>query len=278
MKTFTVFALLLAAPFTCAAASDLEANSANAAPDEFDDMAADDFDSDESGSFGAFGGFIEGGLSIGTYEFEDSDDDGLDFDPALGYRLTGGVRFSPGFEVRASFVSTDYKDGDLISNNSVVGDADGDTSFSQFRVGAFYSPRTRSVVGFRVGAGYEKQSFDFEIPAVELEIDSTGYFAEGALLINAGSLITFDVGGKYLKMHTDTNGASERGDKDGIEFHTTATFHLGPVDVGAGFRLLKMDTTYDDPTGGEDYVVDENVKELFVTVAGAWGYPKSRRQ
>jgi hypothetical protein len=214
-------------------------------------------------AFAQVGGYLNGGLSIATYENEDSEDFGIELDTGTGFNLTGGIRFSPGFDVRLSYVQTTHDGGDLTFEDDFDGSFDDEVKLSEFRAGFFYA-MTPKPVGFRVGGGYTEQGFEFED---EDEFTTDGLFLEAALVVNAGKFVTFDIGGTFLALEDE-----EDGETGGFEFNVKSLFHVGPVDLGVGYRLLGMHTEYDE----DDYELDEVYGEFRLTIGGSWGFPKAK--
>jgi len=208
------------------------------------------------------GGFINGGLSFTSFEAEDNFGDRVELDDGTGFNVTGGIRFKPGLMAKLSYSYAEYDGGDLFLNNRFVGSFDDEVNADELRIGFYYAPPERRVIGFRVGGGYERVSID--IPSVFSDESKTdGLFAEGAILINAGRIVTFDIGGALMAMEDEDSN-----DSAGAEFRAGAVFHVGPVDLGLAYRALAINTEYDD--GDEE---DDTIGELRLTIGGAWGYP-----
>src|SRR5262245_243412 len=81
------------------------------------------------------GGYVNGGLSFASYELEDSDDFGLELEGGTGFNLTGGFRFSPGFQLRAQFTQTKHDGGDFTFDGDFDGSFDEEVTLSEFRAG-----------------------------------------------------------------------------------------------------------------------------------------------
>jgi hypothetical protein len=221
-----------------------------------------------SPAFAEVGGYVNGGLSIGTYQNEGTDSEqGLELDTGTGFNLTSGLRFSPGIEVRLSYFKTNHDGGEFTDDGDFDGDFDTDVTLDDFRLGVFYYKAPLRTFGFRVGGGFVKLGYDFDESD---KITTDGLFFEGAALINAGRLVTFDIGAGLLATESD----DEDSESVGFEFGLNAIFHAGPVDIGVGYRVLGLGTEFDD----EDY--DDELAEVFgefrITIGGKWGYPKAR--
>lgn len=206
------------------------------------------------------GGFINGGLSSVSFDAEFTDGS-IELEDGRGLNLTGGIRFKPNLMVRAGITSSNHDGGVICISGSGCTNFTDEVDLEETRVGVFYAPQVNDVFGFRVGGGYESVSFQFESSP---ESESDGIFLEGAVLLNAGRVVTFDIGGAFFALE-DEDGF----DTDGTEFRVGATFHAGPVDIGVSGRGLYLETDY----GGGD-TEEDNIGEARLTVGGSWGYPK----
>jgi hypothetical protein len=208
---------------------------------------------------GPVGGFIEGGLSLAHFEAEASDDTEVELDDGTGFNLRGGIRFTPGLMLNLAYTQTDHSGGEVRQPGFGTTDFDDDVSLQELRAGFYYAPPHTRVFGFRAGAGYEKVTIDFDFG----DYDADGVFGEGALLIKAGRVATFDISGALMVL--DADGADEIG---GADFRSGVRFHVGVVDLGLAYRVLALHYEYDD---GSDE--DDVYEELRLTVGTHWGYP-----
>lgn len=211
----------------------------------------------------AVGGFVNGGFSSVTFSGEVGGDT-IDLEDGNGFNVTGGVRFKPGLMVRAGFSSSNHDGGVFCISGSGCTNFSDEVDLEEFRLGVFYAPQVNDVVGFLIGGGYESLSFQVEGSP---ESDPDGTFFEGAVLLNAGRVVTFDIGGAVFALEDDDGFET-----DGTEFRVGATFHAGPVDIGVGWRGIYLETDY----GGGD-IEEDDVGEARLTIGGSWGYPKGRR-
>ncbi|HTE42808.1 MAG TPA: outer membrane beta-barrel protein, partial [Steroidobacteraceae bacterium] len=91
-----------------------------------------------SPAFAEVGGYVNGGLSIGSYQNEFSDsEEGIELDTGTGFNITGGLRFSPGFEARLSYMQTNHDGGDFTDDGDFDGEFDEEVTLSDFRAGVF---------------------------------------------------------------------------------------------------------------------------------------------
>jgi hypothetical protein len=235
------------------------------------------------------GGFIEGGVNFTALRIEDDFDsrveNRIEFDDGTGFNLTGGLRFTPGLMLKASYSFSEHDGGDVFRNGRRIFAFDNEIEADELRVGFYYAPPQKRVVGFRVGGGYERVSIDApDFMADEAKTD--GLFVEAALLLNAGQVASFDIGGAVMAMEDDRDN-----DAVGLEFRAGVTFHTGPVDIGLAYRFLGIatdnydfddDSYYDDDYYYYDYEEEYSsrydqssvISELRLTVSGKWGYPK----
>lgn len=207
------------------------------------------------------GGFVAGGLSSGKLtEQDDPYTYEVDTDSGGGLNLTGALRFRPGIMVRAGFDSIRADGGTACVLGSGCSSFGNDVDVHETRLGVFYAPPMHKVLGFRVGGGYERVSLEIQGSGKGV---SDGGFIEGALLINAGRIVTFDVGAALLSL-TDDNDEHVRGG----EFAAAAIFHAGPVDIGVSGRGLHFETD----VSGSSSTVSDDFSEGRLTVGGQWGY------
>lgn len=204
------------------------------------------------------GGFVLGGLSFAGFESEDSSGDRLELDNGVGINLSGGIRFRPAMMVKADFTYTDHDGGEF--SQPAISFSD-DVELSEFRLGFFWAPPHNSVAGIRLGGGY--QNFSFEVPSSDFENDLDGLFLEAAVLLKAGDVTVFDLGGALMGLEDD-NGE----DASGLELRGGVTFKAGPVDIGATLRTLMLDTDFSGGGSAEDTYTD-----FRITVGTTWGYP-----
>jgi hypothetical protein len=216
--------------------------------------------------FAEVGGYIDGGPTVAFYEFEDSDDFRLEFDTGVGYSLAGGLRFTPGLNLHATYRHVEHRGGDVYFDDDKIDTFDEDLELSDLRIGFHYAPPVEKVVGFRVGAGYVRQTFEIDAPGSD-ELVTDGGFFEGGLIVKPAQFITLDVGGGLLAMKDD-----EDGDAFGLEVRGQATFHFGALDLGLGGRWTLVNTEYED-----DFDLEEEFGEIRFTIGGSWGYPGVRR-
>ncbi|TJY58185.1 porin family protein [Sinimarinibacterium sp. CAU 1509] len=205
------------------------------------------------------GGYLEGGLSAAHFEIETSDNTTIELDDGAGFNLLGGIRFAPGLMLNVAYTQTDHSGGEVHQPGSADSSFGYDVSLQELRAGLFYAPPHTRVFGFRAGAGYEKITFDLDFG----DYDADGVFGEGALLIKAGRIATFDLSGALMVL--DGDGADEIG---GAEFRSGVRFHVGAVDLGLAYRVLALHFEYDD---GSDE--DDLYEELRLTIGTRWGYP-----
>ena len=217
-----------------------------------------------SAAFAEAGGYVNGGFSLSSYNGKYDDGFELDLDPGRGFNLQGGVRFSPGIDVRLSFDQVKHDGGDALDDGNLLFSFDDEVTISEFRLGVYFAPPPKRTVGFRVGGGYIRQSFKIEGFGSDTDT-ANGLFGEGAVLIDAGKVVTFDLGGTLFVNEHDEDGTSV-----GVEAHAMAVFHAGPVDIGAGYRYQAINTQFDD-----DDNLDESIGELRLTIGGSWGFPKA---
>jgi hypothetical protein len=203
------------------------------------------------------GGFIEGGLSRVSAE-ETDPPFRAELDDGTGLNIAGGIRWAPGFMVKASYSMSEHDGGDLFQNGRRLGSFDDEVTAEELRIGFYWAPLHETTIGYRVGGGYENTMIDI---ATLGDNETDGFFVEGALLIKAGQVVTFDLGGAIMATEDDDSN-----DTDGLELHVGAKFHAGPVDIGAMYRHIEFTTD----AGGVD--VDDEFGEFRVTIGGSWGY------
>ena len=90
-----------------------------------------------------------------------------------------------------------------------------------------------------------------------------GLFLESALLLKAGDITAFDLGGALMSLDGDNDE-----DVFGLEFKAGVSVSAGPVDIGASLRTLFLDTDFSSGESSEDTYTD-----LRITVGTTWGYP-----
>lgn len=206
------------------------------------------------------GGFVEGGLA--TVSGQETDPPfKVELDDGLGINLAGGLRWSPGFMVKIAYSMSEH-DGGEISSGNLRANFDDEVTAEELRIGFFWAPLHEETVGFRIGGGYENTLIEIDSFG---ESETDGVFVEGALLVRAGDVVTFDFGGALIKTEDEDNN-----DTDGVEFRIGAKFHLGPVDLGVAYRHLEFSTDVD----GTD--VDDEFDELRVTIGGSWGWGRRK--
>src|SRR5262245_39325481 len=218
-------------------------------------------------AFAETGGYIYGGANFAGHDVDLNDGTTLEFEPGNGFNVKGGVRFSPGVDVQFSLTQNKHDGGDQVIGAGVSRHFDTELTFSELRLGAFYAPPQSSTVGFRVGGGYIRQAHDLDTPGFDAEI-ANGLFAEGAVLIDAGKVVTFDLGSSVFASEHDDDHS---GRSVGLDLHAYVFFHTGPVDFGVGVRGQGIGTEYDD---GDS--IDERLAEFRLMIGGSWGYPKKR--
>lgn len=205
------------------------------------------------------GGFFYGGLNFTNYTEEYSDGSQLELDSGGGLHLNGGLRFGPGLMLSASYSTSSHDGGDYCDAGCLRFDEK--IELDEFRLGFYYAPPQASVVGFRVGGGYEKVGL--EVPAFDVSTTTKGPFVQGVLLLKAGPVALFDLGLALMVLEDDDGN-----DSGGAEFKAGVTFHTGAVDLGLSYRSLALNTVY---AGGDE--VDSVYGELRLTIGGTWGYP-----
>jgi hypothetical protein len=216
------------------------------------------------------GGFVIFGLSSGRFREEDDSPSTYEIESENGggINLAAALRFEPGLMVRGSYVKTvaeEYESCDRTTG--VCGTFDEDLVVRQERIGVFFAPPLHGrPVGFRAGGGYA--SFMREARDSNNEIRSDGGFIEGAIVIDAGRVVTFDAGLVLLGLDNDF------GDAGGAEIFGNAMFHAGPVDVGIGMRSLAFTTEVDGTAS--DYEFTQGYAEGRVMVGMQWGYGSRR--
>lgn len=208
----------------------------------------------------AVGGFVTVGLSSGKlHEEDDPYTYEVDPDAGGGLNLTGGVRFKPNIMVRLGLDGVTSDSGKACVSGSGCTAINTDVKVRETRADAFYAPPMGRRFGWRVGGGYERISVEFNGTRNVMD----GVIIEGGFLVNAGKVVTFDIGLAAMGLQDDFGQ-----DVGGGEFSGTALFHIKSFDLGVTGRAVGLET---DVTGSGSKVKDD-FSEVRLTAGWQWGY------
>ena len=203
-------------------------------------------------------GFVAGGVGVARRELDEGPLAilGLEYDDGTVLAAQVGTHYDTGLMLRVDYTYTYYDALTAVNGTLVLSE---DIQQQETRFGVFYATPVRAPVRLRWGGGYVYADEDAESQDSRYQ---DGGFLEGAVAVDAGKRVTFELAAAALKLD---------GPQD-YDAETTAV--SGGVALHLGDADLTLDARYAE-TDREDWL-DEERLELRLGVRTAWNYPESR--